>query len=414
MDAEIISVGDELLLGMIADTNSAWLSSTLAAHGIAVARHTAVGDDLNAVQEAVEEATQRAGIVIVNGGIGPTVDDVTRQAVAAAAGSEMRLDDGWLSTMQAKFLYRNIPMPQSNVVQAMIPLNATLINNPVGTAAGFFMKINGAEVSVFPGVPAELKAMFEHEYLPQLILRVQTGRALVTRTLKCFGMPESLINEKIAHLMGAGKNPQVGLLAKDAVISVKITASAENERLAMAMIDQAKQEVRAILGRAVFGDDDDCLETAIARLLTGRGRTVCTAESCTGGIIAQRLTNVSGSSRYFLGGVVSYSNGSKTDFLGVPEHLFREVGAVSPEVARAMAEGVRRRMGADYALAVTGIAGPTGGTPDKPVGLVYLALSDAAGTEVQELRLSGARDVIRDRSSKFAMEMLRAKLISGG
>jgi len=422
MEAEIVSVGDEILLGMIADTNSAYLAGKLASHGIKVTRQTAVGDDLNAISNAVSAASARADLVIVNGGIGPTIDDVTRQAVAAAAEVAMRMDDEWLAVMQAKFQHRNIKMPVSNEVQAFIPENATLIFNPAGTAAGFYLRIGGAEVAVFPGVPAELKEMFEREYLPGLLERAATGRVLVTRSLRCFGLPESLINEKIERLMGPNRNPQVGLLAKGAIISVKITASATDERAALNMIEEIKQQARERLGECVFGEDDDELQTVAARLLTQRGLTVCTAESCTGGLIAERLTEISGSSRYFLGGAVTYSNETKTDLLGVPERLLAEVGAVSREVAASMAEGIRVRMGADYALSVTGIAGPTGGTPQKPVGLVYIALAGPAKstapvgpthTDVKELRLSGTREQIRDRTAKHALNMLRLRVAGG-
>ena len=400
------------MIGMIADTNSAYLSSRLAAIGIAVTRQTVVGDDFDAVVEVVDAASRRADLVLVNGGIGPTIDDVTRQAVAAAVKAEMRLDEEWLEAIRGMFARRGLTMPPSNSIQAMIPANATRLANPCGTAAGFYVQANSAEVAVFPGVPGELRAMFEQEYLPRLMRKSPGGRVIVTRLLKCFGMSESLINEKIRHLMGPGRNPLVGLLAKDAVISVRITATAADEHLAVDMIEGVKREVRGVLGNVIFGEDTDGLENVLARLLTERKLTIATAESCTGGLIAKRLTDVSGSSCYFLGGVVSYSNESKIDFLGVPEHLFREVGAVSPDVARAMAEGIRGRMKADFGLSVTGIAGPTGGTPQKPVGLVYVGLAHAGGTEVKELRLTGTRDEIRDRSAKWAMNMVRNALIS--
>jgi nicotinamide-nucleotide amidase len=420
MKAEIISVGDEILLGMIVDTNATYLCDTLASHGIAVVRQTAVGDDPDAIGDAIATASQRGELVVVNGGIGPTADDVTRQAVAEVAGGALRMDDQWLSIMKAKFEHRNIEMPASNQVQALIPENAARIFNPVGTAAGFFVRINAAEVAVFPGVPAELKAMFEQEYLPGLLERAATGEVIITRRLKCFGMPESLVNERITDLMGPNRNPLVGLLASGAIISVKITARAKDQHTALNMIDEVKARARERLGDYVFGEDDEDLQAAVGRLLTNRGFTVCTAESCTGGLISKRLTDLPGSSKYFLGGVVAYSNEAKIDFLGVPERCFREVGAVSREVAAAMAEGIRERMGADYGLSATGIAGPTGGTKEKPVGLVYIGLScppdpaSPAGpprTEVTQLRLSGSRDAIRDRAAKHALNILRLRVM---
>ena len=330
----------------------------------------------------------------------------------AAADVPLRMDDEWLEIIERKFHNRKTKMPKSNQVQALIPETATRIFNPTGTAAGFYFMIDGAEVAVFPGVPPELKAMFEQEYLPGLLERAATGRVIVTRSLKCFGMSESLINEKIEHIMGPGKNPQVGLLAKGAVISVKITASARDEPTAVNMIDEIKQEARGRLGDYVFGEDDDELQTAVARLLGERGLTLCTAESCTGGLIAERLTQISGSSKYFLGGAVTYSNEMKTDMLGVPKQLFEKVGAVSSEVAQAMAEGIRERTGADYGISVTGIAGPAGGTAEKPVGLVYIGIADLTGTQVKELRLSGTREHIRDRTAKHALNLLRLKVMA--
>ena len=421
MKAEIISVGDELTLGMIADSNSAYLSSKLASIGITVARHTVVGDDLQPIIDAVRSASHRANLIIINGGIGPTVDDLTRQAVAQVAGVEMRLDPEWLETIRSIFARRNIQMPQSNAIQAMIPANATRITNPCGTAAGFFLSLNGAEIAVFPGVPGELRAMFELHYLPRLAQTAPTGQVIITRTLKCFGLPESLINDKIRHLMGTGKNPLVGLLAKDYVISVKITATAPDEPQALAMIHAAKVQTRTLLSQAlpgevvaadaVFGEDDDELETAVARILVENNITICTAESCTGGLIAKRLTDIPGSSAFFLGGVITYSNQSKIDLLGVPAQLIAQHGAVSPEVARTMAENIRTRINAHYALAVTGIAGPTGGTIQKPVGLVYVALASAdRATLLLELHLTGTRHEIRDRAAKFALNMVRTQI----
>jgi len=417
MKAEIVSVGDELTIGMIADTNSAYLSAKLASIGIPVQRHTVVGDEFDAIVDATGGASRRAELVLVNGGIGPTIDDLTRQAVAAVAGSEMRLDADWLETIRGMFRRRNMPMPESNSIQAMIPASATRITNPCGTAAGFYMRVNGAEIAVFPGVPGERRALFEQNYLPRLMQAAPTGQVLVTRSLKCFGMSESLINDKIRHLMGSGRNPLVGLLAKDYVISVKVTASATGEAHALEMINSVKCEVRGLLGDVVFGDDTDELENAVARKLAERNLTLCTAESCTGGLIAKRLTDISGSSAWFLGGVVSYSNESKTDFLGVPPELIAKHGAVSEEVARAMAQGIRSRMNTHYAIGVTGIAGPTGGTPKKPVGLVYVALAAAGAAsapdraaEVIELHLTGTRDEIRDRAAKFALNLLRQAL----
>ena len=407
--AEVISVGDELVLGQIVDTNAAYLATRLAELGIETILHTAVGDDHERLVETLRTASQRCDLVLVTGGIGPTKDDITRHAIAEAAHAPLVLHDELVTTLHERFHSRGYTMPESNKVQAMIPEGATIIPNAFGTAAGFRIRINAADVAVLPGVPPEMKPMFEDELVPWL-RREYAGRAIVVRRLLSFGLPESTVGEKIGHRMDRGSNPLVGLLATDAVITIKIIATADSEDEAQRMIEPIEREARDAIGDAIFGTDDDTLEIAVARLLDERGMTIATAESCTGGLVASRLTDVPGISQFLLEGVVTYSNEAKTRLLGVPEELFATVGAVSPEVAKAMAEGMRERSGADIAVGITGIAGPGGGTDEKPVGLVYIAVADAAGTDVEQRNFRGPRTIIKDRAAKTALNLLRLRM----
>lgn len=411
MNAEILSVGDELTLGIVVDTNSAYLSERLAAIGVRVAYHASVGDVAAELEAALRTACTRVPLVIVTGGLGPTRDDITRQAIARVAGKELRLHEPSLAQIRQRFCNRGVPMPESNEVQALIPEGATVLPNTRGTAPGFLVTVGECLVAALPGVPSEMKAMFEAAVRPALLERSGGGTVLVTRKLRSYGLPESLVNEKVGHLMEAGANPAIGLLAENAIISVKITARGQDQSEARALIDGAADRVRAILGEALFGADEDTLEGAVARLLEARPQTLAVAESCTGGLICDRLTNVPGISRFLLAGLVTYSNEAKSELLGVAPERFAEVGAVSAEVCEAMANGARSRCQADLGLAVTGIAGPSGGSPTKPVGLTYIGLATEAGTDVKERRFAGSREQVKDRTAKAALNMVRTFLL---
>jgi len=410
MKAVILSVGDEVLCGEVVDTNAAWLAERLTEMGIEVVRHGTVGDVEEEIEEAVRDAARRTHLVVVSGGLGPTEDDLTRHALAKAAGAPLELHEGSLVQIEERFRRHGRRMSARNRIQAMIPAGATVLPNSEGTAPGFIVRCGETHVAVLPGVPREMKAMFENHLAPFIqALPIERWAVRIER-LQLFGMPESLVNQIIRHLMRRGANPLVGIRVSDGVITVKLTATGRTEREAAEIIRPAWEEARRALGDAVFGGRDDTLEEVVARLLERHSKTIGVAESCTGGLIGHWLTQVSGISRFFLEDLVTYSNEAKVELLGVPAKTIEAVGAVSEEVAAAMAEGVRRRAKADLGLSTTGIAGPTGGSPEKPVGLVYVGLATEAGTEVKRLQLVGARAVIKDRAAKSALNLLRLRL----
>ncbi len=415
MQAHLLSIGTELVIGQTVDTNAAWLAQRLAELGITSSRHVTVADDQAAVAAAVATAADEADVLIATGGLGPTLDDLTRFAIADVLAVELVPDEASLAALTEFFLARRREMPEANRVQAMIPRTATALPNTCGTAPGIHARHRRAEMFFLPGVPSEMRAMFENEVRPRLAGRTG-GRTIVQHTLHTFGLPESVLGERIADLMRSDRNPHVGTSAADLVISIRINAAGADAAEARRLAAQDVEEIRRRLGRAVFGEQGETLAEAVGRLLLASGRTVSTAESCTGGLVAKRLTDVSGSSGYFVQGFVTYANVAKTRLLGVPTELIACHGAVSREVAEAMAVNCRRLSGTDYAISTTGIAGPTGGTAEKPVGLVYLGLATATGCEVQELCLGEtlSRGAIRDRTAKLALNLLRLTILGPG
>ena len=413
MKAQILAIGTELAIGQAVDTNSAWLAQQLAAAGVHTARHVTVADDLADITGAIREAAATAELVLISGGLGPTADDLTRDALAAALGVELVFNPTSYEQIEAYFAERKRAMHEKNRVQAMIPDGATPIEIPRGTAPGIRATLGRAAIFVMPGVPSEMKAMFARDVLPAIGAMGGAGEVIVQRILRTFGMAESELGAKIVDLMKRGRNPAVGTSAADLIISVRINAHGRTADEAAALAERDVAAVRERIGTYVFGEGEDELQTAVARLLIEQGRTVSTAESCTGGLVAKRLTDVSGSSAYFMQSFVTYSNEAKSRLLEIPPELIASHGAVSEPVARAMAENCRRLSDTDYALSVTGIAGPTGGTPDKPVGLVFVALATAGRTVVRELRLGETitRAEVRDRSAKAAVNLLRLELL---
>ena len=405
--AEVITVGTELVQGLVVDTHSAWISTRLAGLGIPTDYHTSVGDDVERLERLIRRASSRSGVVIVVGGLGPTADDITREAVARAVDRTLVLHQPSLDTISKLFADWGREMSDNNRSQAWLPEGAEVMPNSCGTAPGFILEAAGSLVFAFPGPPHELHAMMDDAALPRLRSLKPLPEVLCLRRLHCFGVGESQVDEKIRHLMSPERNPNVGLLVSNYVITVKLTARAASTEEAAALNAGTEREIRGLLGDIVFGTDDETMAGVVARELMSRGRTIAVAESCTGGMIAEWLTDVSGISRSFLAGVVSYSDDAKREMLGVPGELLERHGAVSEPVAAAMAEGVRRRTGADVSVAVTGIAGPTGGTPDKPVGLVYIALADDSGVDVRECGFHGTRDRIRCRTALTALDRVR-------
>ncbi len=423
MNAEIISVGAELLLGQILDTNAAYLAKRLTEYGFDVRYKTAAGDDIPALRSALQIATERAELIIITGGLGPTEDDITRQAIAAFLGVELSLNEDAFRHVQELFLLRHLEMPPTNKIQAMIPTGGTIIPNKTGTASGFAVTFgrnviaSGAkqsEIICLPGVPAEMKQMFEEWVIPHILKKAGLGRTRIVRHIHTFEMSESMVNEKVKHLMGENNNPRAGTMVSEGIVSIRLCATAESRAKALELLDAAEQEVRHLLGEIVFGIDEQGLEHAVADLLKRNDKTIATAESCTGGLISDLLTNVPGISEYFIEGIVAYSNKAKVEVLGVPEALIYTVGAVSPEVARAMANGVRKRANVDIGLGVTGIAGPTGATANKPAGLVYIAIATNGDIICKECRFFGERLNIKRQASREALNMVRLNLLSSG
>jgi nicotinamide-nucleotide amidase len=411
--AAIISCGNELILGSVVDTNTAWLAARLSELGIATTLHMTVGDDEEDIRSAVLQAARKARTVIVSGGLGPTLDDVTRQAVAKALGVELREDPVCLEHVRDFFAKRGRTMPDTNRVQALVPVGARPIPNTRGTAPGIRAELGGSVIYAVPGVPLEMQEMFTRSIRPEL-LDSGGGRSVASRKILCFGAGESDIANRIADLMKRGRNPLVGTTPHEMIIAIRVVATGSSPQETKDLLDKDVAEIHRRLGDLVFGEDEDTLAEAVGRILIEANRTVATAESCTGGWLAKSLTDLSGSSNYFLRGYVTYSNQAKTELLGVPTAMIQQFGAVSEEVARAMATGCKVRAGTDFAIGITGIAGPTGGTPTKPVGLVYLALAGPDGVEVRKVNFGEhlLRWQVRDRATKVALNMLRLAVMA--
>jgi len=409
--AEIVSVGTELLLGQIVDTNAAYLSKLLPEFGIDLHYRLTVGDNESRLIEALTLALSRADVVFTIGGLGPTQDDLTKETVARVVGDRMRLDEDCAANLRAFFAARGVEMPETNLKQAMVPVRGTMLANPMGTAPGAaFETESGKVVIVLPGPPREFVPMVNERVAPYLRERVGKDSSIIrSRVLRVAGLGESSVEDKVKHLLDC-TNPTVAPLVGAWEVHLRITAKAANQAEADAMIDEMDRKLVSILGDRVYGRDDQTLERVVVDLLIERGLTLATAESCTGGLIANRITDVPGCSAAFLAGVVSYSNEAKIELLGVDEQLIVEHGAVSEQVARAMAEGARAASGAGVSISTTGIAGPSGGTAAKPVGLVYIAVSSDGGTTVQRHQFMGSRLDIKLRASQVALDMLRSSM----
>ncbi len=410
LTAEIIAIGSELLTPERVDTNSLWLTDRLNRLGIEVKLKTIVGDDDARLEEAVRDALKRSRIIITTGGLGPTEDDITRKTVARALARRLLLDERVLQTIRERFIAMGRAMPEINARQAMIIEGAEALPNPHGTAPGLYLEHDGRAVVLLPGPPREMRPMFETYVAPKLEAK-GGGVRVVRRILRVAGMGESAVDERIAPVYTQYKNPTTTILFNRAEVEIHLTARAASEQEAELLLDGLAGQIEERLGDAIFAFRGETMEEVVGLRLAVGGYTVAVAESCTGGLVAQRLTDVPGSSAYFLEGVVAYSNEAKTRTLGVPPELIARHGAVSAPVAEAMAEGVRRLTDADFGLAVTGIAGPTGGTPEKPVGLVFIALADDAHTEHKRLLLPGDRQLIRWRASQATLDLLRRRLI---
>jgi len=408
MIAEIISTGDELVFGEIADTNAPYLASRLSELGVSVHYHTVTGDSFSYLTDTLKAAVERSGLIICTGGLGPTKDDMTREVISEFCCVPLRLHEESFSRIKAIFRRRNLELSPTNRKQAMIPEGAEIISNKWGTAPGFSINYKKCRIIALPGVPGEMKEMFEEEVYP-LLKKEREGKTVISKKfLRCFCITESSLGEKLGHLMERDRNPLVGTKAGSGIISLRILARASSEEEGKVLIDKTEKEIREILGNEViFGEGEERPEHAVAGELAKKNFTLSVAESCTGGLISNKLTDVPGISSYYLEGITSYSNEAKVKILGVPREMIEEHGAVSPQVARAMAEGVRKLSGSDFSVSTTGIAGPGGGTPEKPVGLVYIGVAGPGGVEAHKFNFSGPREFIKERTANTALGLLR-------
>jgi len=406
MKAEIIAVGSELLTPDRVDTNSLFLTARLNQLGIEVTRKTVVGDDLAPLRNAFDEAAKRAELIIASGGLGPTEDDRTRDAVADLLGRKLARDPAVMSKIEARFRQLGRRMSEVNARQAMVPEGATVLENDRGTAPGLWLESSGRIVILLPGPPHELKAMFSAQVEPRLA-RLATGVRLVARELRVAGMGESDVDQRIAPIYTRHEDVQTTILTAPGEIQIHLRIWSKDIPAAERQLQGIQESIVLTLGEAVFTTAGESMEEVVARELTMHHATIATAESCTGGLLAERLTRISGSSAYFLGGVVSYSNTLKSAWVDVPAEIIESRGAVSSEVAVALADGIRRRTGATLGVGITGVAGPSGGTPEKPVGTVHVAIADASGSKERGVHYPGERDRIRWQASQTAMDLVR-------
>lgn len=409
---EIVTVGTEILLGHLIDTNAPYVARNLADHGVDVYAKHSVGDNADRLYAMLEGVLERAGGAVTTGGLGPTVDDLTKDAVARAVGKKLVLHEPSLRAIEERFKSFGREMTGNNRQQAYLPEGCVVLDNPHGTAPGFIaLRDDGKFVACMPGVPREMKPMLQEKLVPWLVRRFGLREAIYTKTLHTVGIGESQLDAKIEDLFRTLENPKIAVLAHGFRVDVKIMAKAQSREQAEAMIEPVAAELRRRIGSGYYGDDETTLPGAIVRALAERGMTLGTAESCTGGGIADELVSVSGASAVFRGGIVAYSNDVKISLLGVPESTLASAGAVSEETAVAMARGARRSLGTEVAISTTGIAGPDGGTAEKPVGLVWFALALGDGEiETRRLTFPGDRADIRERATVAALSLIWRRL----
>lgn len=408
--SEIIAIGSELLTPSKADTNSLWLTEKLNEIGIEVHLKSIVGDDERRLEELLRDALRRSDIIITTGGLGPTEDDKTRQCAAKALRRELQLDESLLDKIRDRFAHANYQMPEKNRSQAFLIEGAQVLPNPNGTAVGMWLDVDHRKLVLLPGPPRELAPMFSEFVLPRL-RDSSSPMSVRRRILRVSGMGESYLDELIAPIYTQYQNPQTATLFNKTEVEVQLTAQATSSQAADQLNEELAVRIAEKLGIALFATHGESMEEVVGQLLAEERKTVSVAESCTGGLVAERLTEVPGSSAYFMQGVVSYHNLAKTQLLGVPSEMIQVHGAVSAEVAEAMALGMRLRAGTDYSVSTTGIAGPGGGTDEKPVGTVFIGYSDVDQTKSLKLRLPGDRNLIRWRTSQAALDYLRRQIL---
>jgi nicotinamide-nucleotide amidase len=411
MKTEIISVGSELTSGRNLDTNSQWLSRRLAEIGIPVGWHTTIADDLEANIEAFRIASQRAALVLISGGLGPTQDDLTREALAKAAGVELVLHQESLDRIIAMFRHFGREMPERNRVQALCPAGAEVIRNDRGTAPGIWMRLGDSHMAAMPGVPSEMHHMYETQVKPRVEKLGFGGGVLIERKLNAFGLGESALEQKLMDLTKRGHVPEVGITVSEASISLRILAHGETAAAAEALAAPVENTIRERLGDLIFGTGEEELQDVVMALLAQKRKSLAVAESITGGMVGEMLTAVPGASEWFRGGIVAYTNAVKVEFLGVSQDLLDAHGAISEPVVEAMAVGCRTRMRTDLAVATVGVAGPGEVAPDKPAGKVFVALAWDGGSAVTPFTWPGTRAEVRRRTAKLALNRVRLHLL---
>jgi nicotinamide-nucleotide amidase len=413
MKAEIIAVGSELLTPDRVDTNSLFLTEELNKLGIEVVRKSVVGDNRDTLSAAFKEALERVELIIASGGLGPTEDDLTRETVADLLGRKLHLNNEILRYIEGRFRQLGREMPLVNVRQAMVPEGAEVLENPHGSAPGLWMEDAGRFIALLPGPPRELKPMYQKQVLPRLQRRSSSIR-MFHRELRIAGMGESGVEQRIKPIYTRYADVNTTILAAPGEIQIHLRLWTDDAAHAQKTLDEIVQGFEIALTDRIFSQDGSSMEEVVAGLLMRNSSTISTAESCTGGLLAQRLTSIAGSSSYFLGGVVSYSNELKTTWADVPPELIQSKGAVSSEVATALAEGIRRHVGSTLGVGITGIAGPGGGTEEKPVGTVHIALSHAGGVKERGVLFPGDREAIRWHASQLALDLVRIHFLYNG
>jgi nicotinamide-nucleotide amidase len=413
MKAEIIAVGSEMLTPDRLDTNSLFLTEELNAIGIEVIRKSVVGDNREVLSEAFREAMGRVPLIIASGGLGPTEDDLTRETLADVLGRKLVRDDAVLRSIQERFRALGREMPAVNVRQAMVPEGAEVLPNPRGSAPGLWFEDGGRMIALLPGPPRELKPLFRDEILPRLRQRV-SGVRMHRREIRVAGLGESTVEERILPIYQRYSEVNTTILAAPGEVQIHLRLWTDDAVNAKKVLDEMVRGFEIALTDRIFSEDGSSLEEVVAHELTLNNATISAAESCTGGLLAQRLTSLAGSSAYFLGGVVCYSNERKTAWADVPPEMILSRGAVSSEVAVALAEGIRRRVGSTLGVGITGVAGPGGGSEEKPVGTVHIAIAHSGGIKERGARFPGDRESIRWQASQIALDMIRIHFLYNG
>jgi nicotinamide-nucleotide amidase len=410
LSAEIIAIGSEMLTPAFQDTNSLYLTDQLNAIGIPVVMKTIVGDDEHYLEQAVRGSLARTPILITIGGLGPTEDDVTRKVIGRVLQRQLVLNDEILAKLQRRFKARGVEMPANNARQALVLTGSDVLENNNGTAPGLWVSAEKNHVILLPGPPSELKPMFEKSCMPRLH-EMAGGIALARSVFRTACLAESTLDARIAPIYTKYKNPETTILAKPGQVEVRLTARGKNREEAEKLLKELGDQIDQELDEYIFARSEQTLEEVVGMFLALKNATIATAESCTGGLVAERLTDVPGSSRYFMSGVICYSNESKMELAGIPPLLLEMQGAVSAEVARGLAEGIRARAGTTFGVGVTGIAGPGGGSSEKPVGTVHIAVATPSGTQNGQLSFPGDRQKIRWWASQAALDMVRRELM---